>query len=64
MGKRGRMHAPEWDETALRFSYDGADDVRRTLLVDFSLSPVIAPRTSEQSIANFSFPWNPRPVRI
>ena len=60
VGKRGRMHAPEWDETALRFSYDGADDVRRTLLVDFSLSPVIAPRTSEQSIANFELSLEPQ----
>ena len=52
-GKRGRMHAPAWDRAALRFAYEGADDIRRTLLVDFSLSPVIAPRTTEKSIANF-----------
>ena len=52
-GKRGRMHAPEWDETALRFSYEGADGVLRTLLVDFSVPPLIAPRTTEQSIAHF-----------
>ena len=59
-GKRGRMHAPEWDETALRFSYEGADDIRRTLLVDFSLSPVIGPRTTEQSIANFELFLEPQ----
>ena len=52
-GKRGRMHAPEWDETALRFSYEGADGVLRTLLVDFSLPPVVAPRTTERSVAHF-----------
>jgi glycogen debranching enzyme len=59
-GKRGRMHAPKWDHAALRFAYEGADDIRRTLLVDFSLSPVIAPRTTEQSIANFELFLEPR----
>ena len=54
-GKRGRLHAPAWDGTALRFAYDGADGVLRTLLVDFSLPPVVAPRTSEQSVAHFQF---------
>ncbi len=52
-GERGRMRAPEWDGATLRFAYEGADDVLRTLLVGFSLSPVVAPRTAEQSIANF-----------
>jgi len=52
-GKRGRLLAPEWDETALRFSYEGADDIRRTLLVDFSLPPIVAPRTTEQTVAHF-----------
>ncbi len=59
-GKRGRMHAPEWDRAALRFAYEGADDIRRTLLVGFSLSPVIAPRTTEQSIANFELFLEPQ----
>lgn len=59
-GKRGRMQAPEWDQTALRFSYEGADDVRRTLLVDFSLPAVIAPRTTEQSIAHFELCLEPQ----
>ena len=54
-GKRGTLHAPDWDGTALRFAYDGADDVARTLLVDFSLPPVVAPRTSEQAVAHFEF---------
>ena len=58
-GKRGTLHAPEWDGTALRFAYDGADGVRRTLLVDFSLPPIVAPRTSEQSIAHFEFGLDP-----
>ncbi len=52
-GKRGRLLAPAWDGTALRFCYEGADDVRRTLLVDFSLPPVVAPRTTEETVAHF-----------
>lgn len=52
-GRRGRLLAPAWDETALRFCYEGADDVRRTLLVDFSLPPIVAPRTTEQTVAHF-----------
>ena len=58
-GKRGTLHAPDWDGTALRFAYDGADGVLRTLLVDFSLPPVVAPRTSEQSVAHFEFTLDP-----
>ena len=60
VGKRGRMHAPEWDEKALRFSYEGADGVLRTLLVDFSPAPMIAPRTTEQSIAWFELSMAPQ----
>jgi glycogen debranching enzyme len=52
-GKRGTLLAPEWDETAVRFCYEGADDIRRTLLVDFSLPPIVAPRTTEQTVAHF-----------
>ena len=59
-GKRGRMRAPEWDGTALRFAYEGADDVLRTLLVDFSLQPVIAPRTTERSVAHFELGLDPQ----
>jgi len=58
-GKRGALHAPEWDGTALRFAYAGADGVLRTLLVDFSLPPEIAPRTSERSIAHFELALDP-----
>ena len=58
-GRRGMLHAPSWDGTALRFAYDGADDVRRTLLVDFSLSPLVASRTSEQSVAHFELTLDP-----
>lgn len=53
-GKRGRMHAPEWDGAALRFCYEGADGVRRTLLVDFSLPPIVAPCTAKQAVAHFT----------
>lgn len=59
-GKRGRMHAPEWDGTALRFAYEGADGVLRTLLVDFSLRPMIAPRTTERSVAHFEVSLDPQ----
>ncbi len=52
-GKRGKLLAPEWDGTALRFCYEGADDIRRTLLVDFSLPAIVAPRTTEQTVAHF-----------
>ena len=58
-GKRGRMHAPEWDEKALRFSYEGADGILRTLLVDFSQPSVVAPRTTEQCVAYFELALDP-----
>jgi len=58
-GKRGTLHAPAWDGTALCFAYEGADGVLRTLLVDFSVPPIVAPRTSEQSIAHFEFDLDP-----
>jgi glycogen debranching enzyme len=58
-GKCGTLHAPEWDGTALRFAHAGADGVLRTLLVDFSLPPIVAPRTSEQSVAHFEFELDP-----
>ena len=45
--------------TAQRFAYDGADGVLRTLLIDFSLTPTLAPRTSEQTIAYFKFEPEP-----
>ncbi len=59
-GKRGALQAPIWDETALRFCYEGADGVRRTLLVDFSLPPIVAPRTTEQAVAHFELHLQPR----
>ena len=59
-GKRGQLHAPEWDGTALRFCYEGADGVRRTLLADFSLPPVVAPRTTMQAVAHFELHLQPR----
>jgi glycogen debranching enzyme len=58
-GERGQLQAPAWDETALRFCYNGADGVQRTLLVDFSLAPIVAPRTTEQTIAHFEFSLAP-----
>jgi glycogen debranching enzyme len=62
-GKRGHLFAPVWENSALRFCYEGADDIRRTLLVEFSLPPVIAPRTTEQTIAHIELCLAPREVQ-
>ncbi|MGH6795176.1 MAG: amylo-alpha-1,6-glucosidase, partial [Methylocella sp.] len=59
-GKRGTMHAPEWKDQHIRFSYSGADDVLRSLDVGFSLPPIVAPRTSEKTIANFDIILGPQ----
>ncbi|MGI4792619.1 MAG: amylo-alpha-1,6-glucosidase [Janthinobacterium lividum] len=58
-GKRGTLHRPALEDNALRFVYDGADDVRRTLLVGFSLPAIIAPRTTESSTAHFDLSLRP-----
>ena len=59
VGKRGQLQIPRWDGTALRFAYHGADDILRTLLVEFSLTPVLAPKTTEQGIAHFQLDLAP-----
>ena len=59
-GQRGRMHAPEWDGTALRFAYAGADGMLRTLLARFSLPALVAPRTIEHTVAHFELALEPR----
>ena len=59
-GKRGTMHAPDWDGTALRFRYDGADKVVRTLRVQFSEPAVVGPRTTEWCVAFFEFRLAPQ----
>ena len=58
-GKRGQLQAPVWDGTALRFCYEGADGVMRTLLADFSLPPVVAPRTTERTVTHFELSLAP-----
>jgi glycogen debranching enzyme len=58
-GRRGELQVPQWDRTALRFAYHGADDVLRTLLVEFSQAPVLAPMTTEQSIAHLQLDLAP-----
>ncbi len=63
VGKRGRLHAPVWDGTALRFAYEGADGVLRTLLVDFSTPPIVAPCTTERSTAHFELVLAPQESR-
>ncbi|MDQ6702477.1 MAG: hypothetical protein M3Z96_04905, partial [Pseudomonadota bacterium] len=52
-GKRGTMHAPEWKNSHVRFSYLGADEILRSLDVSFSMTPIVAPRTSDNTVANF-----------
>ena len=59
-GRRGELQAPVWDQSALRFCYAGADGVLRSLLVDFSLPSIVAPRTTEQTIAHFELSLAPR----
>ena len=63
VGKRGRLRAPVWDGTALRFAYEGADGVLRTLLVDFSIPPVVAPCATERSTAHFELVLAPQESR-
>ena len=58
-GRRGTLYRPVLEGDALRFVYDGADDVRRTLLVGFSLPAIIAPRTTESSTAHFDLSLRP-----
>lgn len=52
-GKRGAMHAPKWNNRDVRFSYLGADEILRSLDVSFSVTPIVAPRTSARTVANF-----------
>lgn len=59
-GKRGELKTPHCNGAALRFCYDGADGIRRSLRVEFSRTPSIAPRTTEQSIAHFALTLAPR----
>lgn len=59
-GERGRLLAPAWDGTALRFCYEGADGVRRTLLADFSLPAIVAPLATERTVAHFELSLAPQ----
>ncbi|MDQ6703989.1 MAG: hypothetical protein M3Z96_13355, partial [Pseudomonadota bacterium] len=52
-GRRGAMHAPEWKNSHVRFSYLGADEILRSLDVSLSMTPIVAPRTSDNTVANF-----------
>ena len=62
-GKRGVLHPPHCEENAVRFCYEGADAVRRTLFVLFSSMPTVAPSTSEQTVAHFELKLEPRVSR-
>ncbi len=57
--RRGTLHRPAWEDGTLRFVYDGADAVRRTLLVGFSLPATVAPRTTESTTAHFDLSLQP-----
>jgi glycogen debranching enzyme len=59
-GMRGAMHAPEWKNSHLRFSYLGADEILRGLDVSFSTKPIVAPRTSDNTVANFAIILSPQ----
>ena len=59
-GKRGTMHAPEWKNSHVRFSYLGADKILRSLDVSFSMAPIVAPRTPAKTVANFDIVLAPR----
>lgn len=61
--ERGRLLAPEWNGAELRFTYEGADQVRRSLLVQFSVPLLIAPRTSERSAAHFDIVLDPQETK-
>ncbi|RYI33864.1 MAG: hypothetical protein EON48_02500 [Acetobacteraceae bacterium] len=53
-GWRGRLHPPEWDGASLRFAYEGADGLRRTLLLAFSVPVLVAPCTAERTTVHVS----------
>jgi glycogen debranching enzyme len=38
-GKRGTLHDPSWEDSVLRFAYDGVDEVRRSVDVRFWHAP-------------------------
>lgn len=46
--KLGELHSPEWQRGALNFTYDGADNLYRSVLVRFSLEPDSTAGTTAQ----------------
>ena len=54
--KPGRLHRPSWDGGVLRFAYDGADGIRRSLDVHFDPEPA----RTEGTTAEFSLELHPR----
>jgi glycogen debranching enzyme len=55
-GRRGQVRQPEWEDGALRFAYDGADDLRRGLTID--VEPV--PEGVNQHTAYFKIALQPK----
>lgn len=58
--ERGTLRSPECDGDRVRFSYAGADGILRALEVSFSMGAVVAPRTSANTIANFTIALEPQ----
>src|SRR5262249_19548501 len=51
-GKRGHLLQPEWEGDVLRFAYDGADGLYRSLMIHFSPAPVgMNPHTAYFKVA-------------
>ncbi|HJU21428.1 MAG TPA: glycogen debranching N-terminal domain-containing protein, partial [Casimicrobiaceae bacterium] len=53
--KRGKLEAPRWDRETLRFAYEGADNVRRSLSVVFEPNP----HHADDSTASFDLSIEP-----
>jgi glycogen debranching enzyme len=49
---RGELHEPVWDGHRLSLSYAGADDVLRSLIVEFSPTPIVT-LSEDSSVAAF-----------
>ncbi|HEY1560952.1 MAG TPA: glycogen debranching N-terminal domain-containing protein [Caulobacteraceae bacterium] len=56
---RGKRRAPVWDGHQLRLSYAGADNVTRSLIVEFSPTPILS-FAEGSAIARFGLDLEPR----
>src|SRR5205814_9190982 len=58
-GKRGTLHPPQWQDGALHFLYEGADNVDRAVAINFSPAPI----TKGDRSAQFQIELAPRQSR-